>query len=156
MKKKQLIIFLVLLSSLFKAQSDFYVELKKVMKQKYADKNIENRIIAVNFWSSEDINSKEINKNFEKTQTIYEFAKLKGGPKGFVTILVCKDQLSSTAKIILNKDAILKSIPLQLSDFNQSLITGIQNIIFDENGNSLYENILLTKIDEFINSLITR
>jgi hypothetical protein len=82
---------------------------------------------------------------------IYEFAKLKGGLKGLVCVIINKE--GDAASIILNKDGATKLIQLNNLDVPSNTVS---NFVFDENGKEVYKNIPSGKIFESINQLITR
>ena len=90
----------------------------------------------------ENQESREANKSFEKTYSVYEYAHLKGGSKGLIVISFNKENLSSTAVITYNKDGISKIIPFKLSDL-ESLDESTSNLVFDSAGNEIYKNLSL-------------
>lgn len=139
------------ISAFLNAQSDVYLKLKNSIKQNHPEINLENKLIAVNFWSANNQESREANKQFNRVYSIYEFAKLKGGLKGLVCVTVNKE--GDAASIILIKDGATKLI--QLNVFDISSVSN-SNFIFDDKGNEVYENISSNKIIESLNKLVTR
>ena len=156
MKKNIFTGFIILYTSLLSAQSNLNFEVKNLIYSQYPNTNIENTLLAINFWSISDSKSRDLNKAFEKVANTYEFAHLKGGLKGIVVLLVNKDNLSSLANISLSKDGIKKSINLKLSDLKQHNSDLPSNIIFDSNGKIIYNNLEAINVYEKINQLITR
>ena len=156
MKKNIFTGFIILYTSLLSAQSNLNFEVKNLIYSNYPNTNIENTLLAINFWSVSDSKSRYLNKAFEKVANTYEFAHLKGGLKGIVVLLVNKDNLSSLANISLSKDGIKKSINLKLSDLKQHNSDLPSNIIFDSNGKIIYDNLEAINVFEKINQLITR
>ena len=156
MKKNIFTGFIILNTFLLSAQSNLNFEVKNLIYSNYPNTNIENTLLAINFWSVSDSKSRDLNKAFEKVANTYEFAHLKGGLKGIVVLLVNKDNLSSLANISLSKDGIKKSINLKLSDLKQHNSDLPSNIIFDSNGKIIYDNLEAINVYEKINQLITR
>ena len=156
MKKNIFTGFIILYTSLLSAQSNLNFEVKNLIYSNYPNTNIENTLLAINFWSVSDSKSRDLNKAFEKVANTYEFAHLKGGLKGIVVLLVNKDNLSSLANISLSKDGIKKSINLKLADLKQHNSDLPSNIIFDSNGKIIYNNLEAINVFEKINQLITR
>ena len=156
MKKNIFTGFIILYTSLLSAQSNLNFEVKNLIYSQYPNTNIENTLLAINFWSVSDAKSRDLNKAFEKVANTYEFAHLKGGLKGIVVLLVNKDNLSSLANISLSKDGIKKSINLKLSDLKQHNSDLPSNIIFDSNGKIIYNNLEAINVFEKINQLISR
>ena len=156
MKKNIFTGFIILNTFLLSAQSNLNFEVKNLIYSQYPNTNIENTLLAINFWSVSDSKSRDLNKAFEKVANTYEFAHLKGGLKGIVVLLVNKDNLSSLANISLSKDGIKKAINLKLSDLKQHNSDLPSNIIFDSNGKIIYDNLDAINVFEKINQLITR
>ena len=156
MKKNIFTGFIILYTCLLSAQSNLNFEVKNLIYSQYPNTNIENTLLAINFWSVSDSKSRDLNKAFEKVANTYEFAHLKGGLKGIVVLLVNKDNLSSLANISLSKDGIKKAINLKLSDLKQHNSDLPSNIIFDSNGKIIYNNLEAINVFEKINQLISR
>ena len=156
MKKNIFTGFIILYTCLLSAQSNLNFEVKNLIYSNYPNTNIENTLLAINFWSVSDSKSRDLNKAFEKVANTYEFAHLKGGLKGIVVLLINKDNLSSLANISLSKDGIKKSINLKLSDLKQHNSDLPSNIIFDSNGKIIYNNLEAINVFEKINQLISR
>ena len=156
MKKNIFTGFIILNTFLLSAQSNLNFEVKNLIYSQYPNTNIENTLLAINFWSVSDSKSRDLNKAFEKVANTYEFAHLKGGLKGIVVLLINKDNLSSIANISLSKDGIKKSINLKLSDLKQHNSDLPSNIIFDSNGKIIYNNLEAINVFEKINQLISR
>ena len=156
MKKNIFTGFIILNTFLLSAQSNLNFEVKNLIYSNYPNTNIENTLLAINFWSVSDSKSRDLNKAFEKVANTYEFAHLKGGLKGIVVLLINKDNLSSLANISLSKDGIKKSISIKSSDLKQHNSDLPSNIIFDSNGKIIYNNLEAINVFEKINQLITR
>lgn len=145
----------VLGAFLSNAQSNLYTKLNSYLSTNTKEK-VQNRLIAVNVWSVNDQNSREINKEFSEAYTIFANAKLKGGNKGIIVLNVTLDQDNVITDITLKKDGV-KTI--RIPNDNSDIINAIgaaSNVVFDENGNKVFENINKGSVVTSIQSLITR
>jgi len=106
------------------AQNVEFVQLKNQIHVAHPEVSLDNKIIALNFWSLDNSDSRICNKNFDKVYSIYESAKLNGGLKGIVVIAVDKNNLKSTSDIFFVKTANLSEISA---------------LIYDRLGNKIYE-----------------
>jgi hypothetical protein len=134
------------------AQTDLYFKLKSQLKSEHPEISLENKLIAVSFWSPDNSETREANKEFNKAYKMYEFAKLKGGFKGIVCLAVNKT--GENASIILNKDGVNKVITLNGIDIKS--YSNLTNVVFDSQGNEVLKNIAHEQIFESIHNLITR
>lgn len=150
------IIVSVLLSSGFRSQTDLYAQLKNVIRQTNPEISMEGKLLAFNTWSIDDPSSREANQSFDRTYSVYEYAKLKGGPKGIVVVAINKDNLSSMATITYTKDGIRKVISVGIENFNGADFKELSNMIFDSSGSVIYKNLPASKIFSSVNQLITR
>jgi len=152
MKNVTLIILLFCGVRIF-SQQDVFQKLKEELKNEHPEINFENKLIVLNVWSVNDINSREANVQVNKACIAYEFAKLKGGLKGVIGVIFCKNRDQKTETIILNKDKVTK--PIILKNISDQDLSNISNVIFDSNGNIVSKNIT-SDIFEEIHKLITR
>lgn len=141
-----------------KAQSDLRSELLSFLA---GEKEITlNRLVALNVWSANDVNSRSLNKEFDKAYSIYHGAKLKGGSQGIVCVMICLDKNDVAASIAVKKDGVVKLI--QANSENKALYNLIKdkkagyNIVFDKDGNTVYENLKPGTVATSVNQLITR
>ena len=145
------------------AQSNLYNKLNSYLSTQTKEKT-QNRLIAINVWSVNDKNSRDLNIEFEKAYKTYDYAKLKGGNGGIIVLNINIDNKninsSSNAAIILKKDGITKTISIpndnldilkEIADKNSGY-----NIVFDENGKVVYENLVVGTVFDSIHKLITR
>lgn len=151
MKKKLLILF-VLLAGLATAQDQLYKKIKERLKAEHPEIKTENKLIVVNFWTAEDALSREANIQLNKAFAAYEFAKLKGGTKGMIGVMVSLNEDQSLIDITCGKDKVTKNISLVSKGM---LIGERKNIIYNSNGEMMKEN-FGTEIFKEINQLITR
>ncbi len=121
---------------------------------------VNNRLIAINIWSVNNKVSRAINDEFDEAYKTYEFAKLKGGKNGIIVLNINLDSDPVNTDITLEKDGITKAIKIP-SD-NSDIINLLKekpagyNIVFDESGNVVYENLAQGSIFSAIQKLITR
>ena len=158
---KSIYIALFVLGTLFnRAQTGLYSKLSSYLSSQTKEVSIDQRLIAINVWSSSDKNSRDLNADFEKAYKVYEFAKLKGGNKGIIVLNINLDNNSVNGVVTLKKDGISKiiAIPSDKSEILKELkgkASGY-NIVFDTNGNTVYENLVAGTVYESIHKLITR
>ena len=150
MRKLALICLFVAVNTFLNAQSDLYLKVKKAMQESHPEINMADHLIAVNIWSSDNQESREANKHFNRNYGIYEFAKLKGGLKGLICVTINKE--GETSSVILSKDGATKLIQLN----SVEVVNTPSNFVFDDQGKEIYKNIPSEKIFESINKLITR
>lgn len=133
------------------SQIDLFKKIKDELILSQPNLKVEDKVIAVNFWTSSSIESRNSNKEFERVSKTFENALLKGGSKGIVC--VCVNVKNENAEIILKKDDITKLISIKLDDIKTS---NLKNIVFDSNGNATYKNLNSDKIFSSVQQLITR
>lgn len=152
-------IFLFFIAACLSAQSDLYSKLNSFVSNQTKEIH-ENRLIAVNVWSANDKLSRDLNKEFEESYKTFEYAKLKGGNKGIMVLSVNLDNDDVNADITLQKDGITKLI--KVSAINTEIINALKgkiagyNIVFDNKGNLVYENLQQGTVFTNIQKLITR
>lgn len=163
---KSIYISIFVLGALFsKAQTNLYNKLNSFLTSQTKEVLVNQRLIAINVWSSNDKNSRDLNVEFEKAYKAFDFAKLKGGNKGIIVLNINIDSnkninSTSNANIILNKDGITKLISIQ--NDNTEILKELKgktsgyNIVFDSNGNMVYENLAPASVFKSIQQLITR
>lgn len=149
--KKTILLLLVLLSFYGKSQVSLYKQIKDAISAENPKINFDEKLIALNVWQASDVESRNANKEFDKVYKIYEFAKLKGGLRGVVVANV--NLMDQTASILLKKDGIEKLITISI---NSNELEGKKNLIFNSNGDKIFENIESTQVFKTFNNLITR
>lgn len=159
MMKGLYISIFVLGSLLCNAQSNLYNKLNSYLTNQTKE-IVTNRLIAINVWSVNDKNSRNLNAEFEKAYKTYDYAKLKGGSHGIIVLNITLDKDAVNSNIVLKKDGITKmiSIPNDNVDILKELKdkTAGYNIVFDSNGNMVYENLATGNVFNSIHQLITR
>jgi len=151
--------FFVLGSLAINAQSSLYSKLNSYLTNQTKEV-VKNRLIAINVWSVSDKNSRDLNVEFENAFKTYQYAKLKGGSKGIIVLNISIDNDAVNSNITLKKDGVLKTN--RIPSDNSSILNELKgkpagyNIVFDSNGNVVYENLKTGTVFNSINQLITR
>ena len=150
--KKSFLLFFILLSSVVTAQDNLYKKIKERLKAEHPEIKTENKLLVVNFWSIEDANSREANVQMNKAYTAYEYAKLKGGLKGMIGVMISLNEEISLNDITIGKDKVTKNISMVSSGLDAG---NHKCIVYDSNGNVVKES-TGTELFKEINQLITR
>lgn len=128
--------------------------------QKHTKENIQNKLIAVNIWSASDKNSRDANVDLNSAIEVFKNAKLKGGNKGIIGVIICLDNDEITSNIALTKEGVKNVIIVNASELSSfpelSQKASSYNIVFDSNGNMIFENLASNSIFNSIRNLITR
>jgi len=159
MAKRLYISIFVLGVLLSKAQTNLYGKLNSFLNSQTKEV-VSNRLIALSVWSASNQSSRSINAEYDKVYKVYEYARLKGGNKGIIVLNINLDSDAVISDITLEKDGIKKSI--KISKENLEIINllrdkgPVYNVVFDENGNIVYENLTEGTVFSSIQKLITR
>jgi hypothetical protein len=138
-----------------KAQNDTYARLKNIIRQTHPEIITDDKLLAFNVWSVNEPESREANKSFDKVNTVYEYARLKGGLRGVVIVAINKDNLSGMATVAYTRDGIHKLISLPAADL-EGMDLSNSNMVFDSSGNEVYRNLPSSQVFSSFNQLITR
>lgn len=106
MIKKLLLLFAVSTIFSLRGQTSQYDLAISLIKKNDKSANLENKMIFISFWSINDAESRERNKEMERVSKIYEKAKLKGGSAGIYFYNFCIDEDQLKYKISLKRDSI--------------------------------------------------
>jgi len=150
MKRITLLLLLFLANHYFGQNS--FEKIKNELMKNHPEVLLDNKIIIVNYWSVNDQSNKEANLELNKTVTVFEHAKLKGGKKGVIGVIVCSDSNKTGVEVSLNKGNLLKPYLLG-GDFSESVN---KNIVYDAEGNIVYKNLSASELFDSIQQLITR
>ncbi len=149
MKNFILLLFFAFQMPLF-SQSELVSKLKNVSKDKNPASSIENKLIL--FAISSDDN-KLFNEQFEKTISTYKVAKLKGGFNGVAGFIVVK---TTNEKIAIEKSGVKNALVILESELSETVSPEIKNIVFNSNGEIIYQNLNQDNLFKSIHQLITR
>jgi hypothetical protein len=153
--KTNLIIFLfTVFAAQAWSQSADYEKILSTLK----DKKLitPGKVIAITIWSTDNEKSREANKAFDKAAKVFEFAKLKGGPRGFTALAVNFTDTESAADIAFNKDTPVRLLPLKKSEAGFNADQTCTNFVLDADGKLVYCNLDPENIFNSIQQLITR
>lgn len=145
-------------------QNNNYASIQKEITSTFPEINFSNKLLVLSIWNSNDLNSREMNKEIQRVYTIYQGAKLKDGLKGVVFVSISSDNNELQYSICRNKD--LNTYNYSICDFkgydknsklfNMSLDNNIKNIVYNSKGILVYQNLETDKIFKSFNSLLTR
>jgi len=138
------------------AQAPSFAELRQLIYASNPDLEITDHLIAFNVWQIGDADSRLTNQAFEKSFSVYEQAKLKGGSKGLIVILFNRDNLSSEAVIVLQKDGVKRVLSLPVNAISSAKLGSHKSGVFSSDGKLLQVDLAAENVFNFIHSLITR
>ena len=138
------------------AQNPTYNQLVSIISSKLPGVDISNKIISFTSWSAANQASRDINKEFDRVCFIYEGAKLRNGNRGTVMISCNMDDAAS-ATILANRDGITYAIRINKTQFDfLSSVPVNSNVVYDNTGAKVYENLKEDKVFISYNQLLTR
>jgi hypothetical protein len=153
MKKTILLLSMLLSAYLSKAQTNVSEQVYSYVLKHSADVDLQNKVMLINIWSTQNMDSRECNKAADKTMKTYQYAKLKGGARGMVVFDICIDNVGNSIQLTRQKDGIKFMIEIPY-DKTSSFKEG--NYTFDSNGKLITQNTQSAQIFESIHQLITR
>jgi len=155
MKKHSLLLALFFSCYFGWSQSPVYTAVLNAVHERYPEIQTEQRLIAVNFWSSSDQESREVNKALNKNYNIYKFARLKGGRHGLIAVAVNFSTDPGEAVITVRKDGAKDILTLTGPDLALDSAP-FKNAVFDSEGKQVYTNLASGEVFNKINQLLTR
>lgn len=145
-----------LLSLTVQSQNPTYNDLVSIISSKLPGVDVSNKIISFVSWSAADVQSREVNKEFNRVGVIYQGAKLKNGNNGTI-VISCNVDNGSVSDIAFNKDGINFALKIKKSDFNfLSNVSSSHNVVYDNSGTKIYEDLGQKDVFMSYNKLITR
>jgi hypothetical protein len=162
-KNIYLAVILLISGSLFSQNSD-YSKIASKIQSEFPEINLTNKILIISVWSSSDVSSRDMNKEFLRTYKMYQYARLSGGLKGVVFISISSDTDKLNYEIALKKD--LGDYPYSICDLKALETTSIlsyinidnslKNLVFNSNGELITKDISTDNIFITFNKLTTR
>lgn len=162
--KKIFIILCIINSTFVFSQIVDYTAIRKVVSNKFPDIDFSDKILALSIWNSSDMMSRNLNKEFYRTYFVYQGARLSGGLKGVIFISISNDSSEMTFKIAEKKDGLNNLYTI--CDYEGYELTGklskmkldksIKNIVFNSQGNLIFQNLEIDAVFKSFNNLITR
>ena len=163
MKKLTFVIFIIFSSfQLFSQNNGTFNELTKIIHDKFPELNISNKLISVCVWSSNDLNSRETNKEYQRLYNIYKDAILKDGRRGMVFISISSDENETYYNIAVQKDGISKNLvftDLKGAGAGMVQLLGMKNnanAIYSSKGELFFKDLNKTNLQSSVVSLLTR
>ena len=126
------------ISSQTNDQFNTFKKITDLIKESDSNKDVDKKLIFVSIWSSQNNDSRELNKEMTKLEKMYKHAKLKNGEKGLYFFNYCTDSDEVTYKIALKRDSLnvlssyIKTPEDGLSD--QFTNSDIKNILYNSKG----------------------
>lgn len=136
--------------------SETLYTIKELIRIQFPQVETENKLIAINIWSPSDNESRACNQAFENTFNTFKDARLKGGQRGLILVLLVKENLDPTAFTLLKKDGVQCALVYSLSDAGNPSLFKYKNAVFASDGEVLYKNLYSDNIFSSVQSLITR
>jgi len=146
-------LFLCLLTT---AQNPIYVKIKEILQSQHPELPLNDKLIAYNTWSLEDVESRERNKSFDNVYDVYQAAKLTGGRKGLIVVSIHLDGSTATAATTMYHDGVRKLVLVEGNKLKEVWHGAPGNMVFDNSGNEVYRNLEAGNVGSAINKLITR
>lgn len=138
------------------SQNPSYNQLVSIISQNLPNVDVSNKILSFVSWSAADATSRDVNKEFDRVGKIYQLAKLTNGSKGTI-VVSCSIDNTSTATIAFNKDGINFALKINKADFAfLSNVTSNHNVVYDNTGAKIFEDLNQQQVFSSYNSLITR
>lgn len=151
--KKLFLLFIVFCFGTIKAQDALRNNINLVLSQKYNDINTTNKLLLVHRVSSAQEQSKnDITSELEKTTKVYANAKLKGGAKGMICVVIAEN----TNQVIALKKSLNHCQVISADDLENANLKENTTMIIDNNGNVTHDHVQANSIYSTIHSLITR
>lgn len=138
------------------AQTNLFSEVRKSLTAQYPEVDVDDHLIAFSVWQVNDAESRALNKQLEKTFSVYRQALLKGGKKGLLVVLYNADDLTANAVIALQKDGVGQCYSLPLNSIDNNLLRKMDSGLYDASGALLLTDLKTETVYSFIQGLITR
>jgi hypothetical protein len=151
--KKLITIVLITMAQYIVAQHDLFTQITGQIKKDYPEINLENKLLIINTWSSSNLDQRDFNVQMNKALITFGSAKLKGGIKGIIGVVINTADDSNLATIILNKDQANSVLPIDKTNLQ---LENVSNLVFDSQGKIIYSGLQASTVYNSIHQLITR
>lgn len=166
MKTKTVIktfIFILAFTTQLNAQKVNYVDVTQFIKEQYSTAT-DNKLVLISFWSSQNAQSRALNKELYKAYTVYEKAKLKNGKEGVVFLTVSVDEVEKNYNIALSKDSLTtalnycdyKGVSKESFASKQEVLKTPYAVLFNSKGAIVAENITIENVRKLFSAQVTR
>ncbi len=164
MKKIYILFFLTFFWLFSKSQNPNipFENIKQLIKQADPKANIDDKLIIVSFWTPANTESRELNKEIQRVQNIYQVAKLKGGSKGLYFFNYCVAEDVLNYKLALKRDSLNAKTSLIQNEGNKEFINNVSvaqvplTILYKSNGEILENGTKKEDVFKLISKQITR
>lgn len=137
-------------------KSATHASLLELIQIQFPQIDASDKIVSVTVWRPYDEESRSCAKAFEHCYDTFKDARLKGGKKGFISVILVKDRVEANSIALLKKDGIQHAVVYSLVDAGDPALFEFKNAVFDSSGEMLFRNILNESIFNSVQSLITR
>lgn len=164
MKKIYLLFFLLFSCIISQGQNihEQFENIKQLIKEADPKANIDDKLILVSFWSPNNNESRELNKEINRVSNIYKNAKLKGGKNGVYFFNYCIEENIMNYKLALKRDSLDNKASYIQNETSKPLVNNFAltqvpyTILFDSNGNVVQENTKKEDVFKLMSKQITR
>lgn len=136
--------------------AETFYAIKELFRIQFPQIDTEDKLIAINIWTPSDNESRASNQAFDNAHSTFRAAKLKGGEKGLVSILLVREKPDPSVLSLLKKDGVQCSPVYYLFDAGNPALFEFKNAVFDSEGNLVFKNLYSDNIFNTVQSLITR
>jgi hypothetical protein len=151
--KKLFVLLMVLFFGNIKAQESLRSKLNLILNQKYNEVITDNKLLLLHNASANiDLTQSNTNEELEKTAKVYANAKLKGGKKGLVCVVIAEN----TDQVIALKKNLKFCYVINRTDLEKIDLNKRSTMIIDSEGNISKNQIQSNAIYSTVQSLITR
>lgn len=162
MKKLGIFWGLVLLLSFSRAQTDFS-GLKNYILEKHPEMDLQDKLIMVNVWTSDNADSRKLNKEMQRCFNIFKVAYLKNGVRSVAFVSINIDPIVSTGEITCSRDSVSsKHYFNEPQGFSSPILKNLAisklpgTILFNSQGEILYRDFPLEQVQSNLVYQITR
>jgi hypothetical protein len=151
--KKLLVLLMLLFIGNTKAQESLRSKLNLILNQKYNEVITDNKLLLLHSASANlDQTENNTNEELERTAKVYANAKLKGGKKGLVCVVIAEN----TDQVIALKKTLKYCYVINKADVEKIDLKERSTMIIDSEGNISNDQIQSNAIYSTVQSLITR
>jgi len=139
-----------------------FENIKQLIAEADPKANIDEKLIMVSFWSPDNTESRELNKEINRVSNIYKSAKLKGGKNGIYFFNYCVSEDLMTYKLTVKRDSLNTNASFLQNESSKALINSLainkasQTILFTSTGEVIEANTKKEDVFKLILKQITR
>ncbi|MBL7922189.1 MAG: hypothetical protein JNJ40_17875 [Bacteroidia bacterium] len=139
-----------------------FENIKQLIKEADPKANIDEKLILISFWSPNNNESRQLNKEVNRVANIYKNAKLRGGKNGMYFFNYCLSDDMMNYKMAVKRDSLNLNASLLQNNENKIIINSIdpnhslQTILFTSTGEVLETNTKKEDVFALILKQITR